>query len=149
VTADRAPGETGIWFPVFLPDGRRFLVHTAGAAGAGALQLAGLDAPTLTTVRNGVESGALIATRRRDGRELFLVSPVGAMMAVDVTTGGTFSAGVPRELLHQPVVTQTQGYDVTADGQRFLVPGARAPVDVPITVVMNWWVELARDRASR
>jgi hypothetical protein len=37
----------------------------------------------------------------------------------------------------------TVDYTVGADGQRFLVIRRRQDViDVPITVVMNWWAEL-------
>ena len=51
----------------------------------------------------------------------------------DVTTGDTLSAGVPRELFR---TTNAGGYDVSADGQRFLLPApsANEDVDAPITV---------------
>jgi hypothetical protein len=64
------------------------------------------------------------------------------MTAVDVALGDTFSAGVPRELF---TTAATRGrapfYDVRADGQQFLIPGV-GNEDVPISVVLNWWVEL-------
>jgi len=66
------------------------------------------------------------------------------MMAVDVTaTATTFEAGRPRELFqthaaNMPFVAPT--YDVTNDGQRFLiqVPADDAKGPPPMTVVMNW-----------
>ena len=78
----------------------------------------------------------------RDGTELFFLSLDNAMMmAVDVETGETFSAGVPRELFRQSTVAGS--FDVHPDGERFLIlkptPGE---VDQAITVVLNWWVEM-------
>ncbi len=66
------------------------------------------------------------------------------MMAVDVDTGAMFSAGIPRPLFKtgggQNLVG---GYAVRADGQQFLMPGRTAQAETwPITVVLNWWVEL-------
>ena len=80
---------------------------------------------------------------RRDGKELFYLSPSRRMMAVDIkATATTFEIGRPRELFQTRVADlpfPAQSYDVTADGQRFLIDTtldeAIAP---PITVVMNW-----------
>jgi eukaryotic-like serine/threonine-protein kinase len=78
---------------------------------------------------------------RRDGRELFYLSPDRKMMAVDVkSTATTFEAARPRELFQTRVAAPYAApYDVTADGQRFLMSTldeAKGPP--PITVVMNW-----------
>jgi len=64
------------------------------------------------------------------------------MMAVDVKgTSTTFEAGHPRELFqtraaNAPFVAST--YDVTADGQRFLIDTALDEGPQPMTIVMNW-----------
>jgi Tol biopolymer transport system component len=80
---------------------------------------------------------------RGDGRELFYLN-TGAVWAVDVTTT-TFTSGVPRKLFDAIVATgpMVTGYDVTADGQRFLLnvdttSANRAIVTRPIRVVLNW-----------
>jgi hypothetical protein len=84
---------------------------------------------------------------RRDGRELYYLAPDRKLMAVEVRAGETFQPGVPRVLFTAPVnppgVT-THGllayqYDVSADGQRFLINALleEAPAS-PITVVLNW-----------
>jgi eukaryotic-like serine/threonine-protein kinase len=81
---------------------------------------------------------------RRDGAELFYLSPDRKMMAVEVkSTATSFEAARPRELFQTrvasaPFVAPT--YDVTADGQRFLINTAldEAKGPPPITVVMNW-----------
>ena len=81
---------------------------------------------------------------RRDGRELFYLSSERKMMVVDVNaTAATFETGRPRELFQTRVVgsaVMVPTYDVTADGQRFLINTAldEAGGPPPMTVVMNW-----------
>ncbi len=58
---------------------------------------------------------------RRDGKEMFYVSTDGKMVAVTVETGAdSFVAGTRQALFDVRFDEQT--YDVTADGQRFLIP---------------------------
>jgi len=80
---------------------------------------------------------------RRDGKELFYLSPDRRIMAVDINaTAATFEIGRPRALFQTRVADlpfPAQSYDVTADGQRFLIDTALdVAVAPPITVVMNW-----------
>ncbi|HYN06179.1 MAG TPA: protein kinase [Vicinamibacterales bacterium] len=74
---------------------------------------------------------------RRDGRELFYVSPEQQLMAVEITLEPQFSVGVPRSLFAAKFrpVTPFQ-YDVALDGQRFLV--LQAVLDEPLTLIQNW-----------
>jgi len=91
---------------------------------------------------------------RRDGRELFYVQQA-AMIAVSVSTAAEFEIGQPERLFeHAALLDQSSGpnvYDVSADGQRFLltVPagGADAAETPPpsIGVVENWFAEF-KDR---
>jgi eukaryotic-like serine/threonine-protein kinase len=79
---------------------------------------------------------------RRDGKELFYLSPTRKMMSVSVTTGAAFEAGMPHALFDTPIpnssVTDRNVY-ATADGQRFLL---RRVLDdrsaVPSTIVLDW-----------
>ena len=93
----------------------------------------------------------------RSGRELFYrVSSSGRtmrMMAVDVTLGDSFTAGRPRVLweassIKYPGGTGGRTYDVTPDGQRFLMVQQRDPAPQPplthIVLVQNWLDELKR-----
>jgi len=81
------------------------------------------------------------------GRELFYRSE-NKMMAVEVTTQGTFSAGKPKMLFegpYQPTPLTSTNYDVSPDGQRFLMlepieSAGAAPAQ--INVVLNWFEEL-------
>ena len=79
---------------------------------------------------------------RRDGQELFYVGPDGTLMAVSVTSSGTFEAAAPRPLFKTRITdTGTNGmnYAVTSDGQRFLVHTITD--DTPtssMTLLLNW-----------
>jgi hypothetical protein len=90
---------------------------------------------------------------RSDGTELFYAVVAGnllRMMVVPVkaTTTG-FSAGTPRKLFEggyaRTMTTGVRGYDVTPDGQRFLMV---RPLDLPpepateLVLVENWFEEL-------
>ena len=69
------------------------------------------------------------------------------VMAADVRIAGTsFQSDSPRELF--PIVPMgfhtTAPYDVTPDGQRFLVLEMRAEERAPLTVVVNWQAGLKK-----
>ncbi len=84
----------------------------------------------------------------RNGRELFYRSG-NKMMAVDIQTQPTFSAGKPRLLfeISPSLLTFSLGaFDVTPDGQRFLMVKL-SEQELPatqLTVVLNWFEELKR-----
>ena len=88
---------------------------------------------------------------RADGKELFYLSAAGGTaMAVDVTTGGVFQAGIPEPLFKVPA--NVLFWDVTSDGKRFLMPApsaAGAAPQPPFTVVLNWDQELKRSVPTR
>jgi serine/threonine-protein kinase len=80
------------------------------------------------------------------GRELFYRSG-NKMMAVDIATQPTFSAGKPKMLFEGPYVPTPRSfpdYDVSPDGQRFLMLKANEQAQAPaqINVVLNWFEEL-------
>jgi serine/threonine protein kinase len=85
---------------------------------------------------------------RADGKEIFYVAPDGMMMAVPVESGeDLFRPGTPKALFQtrlefDPAVDLSRGvrqYDVTPDGQRFLLSQHVADAtDAPITLVVNW-----------
>ena len=87
---------------------------------------------------------------RRDGRELFYLSLDGNLMAVDVTEGPIFKAGMPRSLFRALVVRGRREsllgvlrWDVASDGKRFLIDTVRTSSE-PLTVVLNWTTELKK-----
>ncbi len=87
---------------------------------------------------------------RPDGRELFFISGA-SFVAVSVDEGPGFRAAAPRVLFAAPPAIRTAvsqyalGYDVAADGQRFLatLPTPEAPASA-INVVINWQSALAK-----
>jgi eukaryotic-like serine/threonine-protein kinase len=82
-----------------------------------------------------------------NGKELFYRSG-DKMMVVDVTTQPGFSAGKSRVLFAGPYLPSPSGgfrfYDVSADGQRFLMlkESEQATALTQIVVVQNWFEEL-------
>jgi len=77
---------------------------------------------------------------------LFYVTRDLAMMAVDLELGPAPRVGIPRKLFQLDRIGGQigLGYGISPDGQRFLIsrPHADNP-DTPITVVLNWWADLA------
>jgi Tol biopolymer transport system component len=82
---------------------------------------------------------------RGDGRELYYVSLVNDLMAVDVEgEGDILDVGIPQRLFQLTSglsTIQRNPFDVTPDGQRFLV-NALVEGSTPITWVLNWPAEL-------
>ena len=84
---------------------------------------------------------------RRDGKELFYLTEDGVLMAVPIKgQGRTAEFGTPQKLFQ---ILRTPGaggaYDVSTDGQRFLINKAvEATGPTPITVELNWTSGLAK-----
>jgi len=73
---------------------------------------------------------------RRDGKELFYRSADNKMMAVPVRLDPTFQAGSPAALFS---VRPGSDYDVSADGQRFLVQSSWGEqASAPLTLLTDW-----------
>jgi eukaryotic-like serine/threonine-protein kinase len=128
----------------FSPDGKwlayvglmgTLLVQRLGDAGAGRVQLA-------------ATSGAQLRWRG-DTREIFFVGPDKKMMAVPLTErDGTLEPGTAVPLFQtrivQPRLVLFQ-YDVTPDGQRFLVNSLPSEdAAAPLSMIVNWTEELRR-----
>jgi Tol biopolymer transport system component len=83
---------------------------------------------------------------RRDGRELFFLSPDIKMMAAELTViAGDVRVGSVRQLFAVSPLGGVPGYlyDVTADGQKFIVAqDFEHTSTVPLTIVANWPADL-------
>ena len=77
---------------------------------------------------------------RRDGKELFYLASDRKMMSVPVRIGAAFEAESPRPLFDVRVKSDPdRHFDVTADGQRFLITLPLGDeTSPPITLVQNW-----------
>jgi serine/threonine protein kinase/Tol biopolymer transport system component len=95
-------------------------------------------------------SGGTEPRWRGDGKEIFYIGPGSMLTAVPVSSDGTFAAGNPTPLFRTqfraPVSSTDQfSYDVTKDGQRFLVNRYAKPAHVaPLQIVLNATAELRK-----
>lgn len=132
--------------PRFSPDGR-WLAYVSDESGRPEIYVQPYPGPggkwQIST------DGGMEPAWNPNGRELFY--RIGnRMMAVPVTTQPAFSAGRPSmlfegEYLASPFPQTGVTYDVTPDGQRFLmVKDAQTTSAAQINVVVNWFEELRR-----
>ena len=78
---------------------------------------------------------------RRDGKELFYLSLDNKIMAVPVASEGTFRAGAPVELfsVNLKLLNENRAYDVSSDGQRFLVNSQSSDqASPPLELLVHW-----------
>ena len=88
------------------------------------------------------KDGGTDARWSRDGKELIYLATDGSLMSVEVTVAGSaFQTGTAQRLFKPPATNGT-AWDVSPDGQRFLiaapVTSGAAPVSPPLHVVVNW-----------
>jgi Tol biopolymer transport system component/predicted Ser/Thr protein kinase len=126
--------------PQFSPDGR-WLAYYSNESGRSEVYVQPYPGPggkwQIST------EGGKEPLWNRNGRELFYRSG-NKMMAVEITTQPSFSAGTPKTLFegqYQSVNQSSPNYDVSVDGQRFLM---LKPIEqaAQINVVLNWFEEL-------
>ncbi len=122
--------------PRFSPDGR-FVAYVSDESGQ--------DEVYVRDFPNGASKWLISANGgsqprwRRDGKEIFYLEQR-RLMAVSVAARPKFSPGAPAKLFESPLLSI--GYDVSADGSRFVVP-IRPPSEPPLSihVVHNWFEE--------
>jgi serine/threonine protein kinase/Tol biopolymer transport system component len=128
--------------PAFSPDGH-WLAYVSNESGRDEIYVQPYPGPGgkwQISVQGGTEP-----VWNRNGRELFYLSG-GKMMAVQITIQPAFAAGNPRILFEkQYAETRSRSYDVSPDGQRFLMlqpVGAQEQDSTQINIVQNWFEEL-------
>jgi len=92
-------------------------------------------------------AGGLSPVWRRDGKELFYITPDGKLMAVEIKIGSTFEPGVPKLLFDVAIARTlaTSVYDVSTDGQRFLFTSGQLDTNPSsLAVIVNWTAELKK-----
>ncbi len=126
------------WMGHFSPDGR-FFAYVSNESGREEVYVQSF--PTAGGKWQVSTAGGAQPHWRRDGKELYYIAPDKKLMAVSVKLGETFENGAATPLFQTEVssFTNTNRYDVTADGQRFLV---NSPVETtkgaPYIVILNW-----------
>jgi eukaryotic-like serine/threonine-protein kinase len=115
----------------FSPDGR-FLAYDSDESGLENVYVQTF--PASGAKWQASSAGGSSPRWRRDGKELYYVSPDKRIMAVPITLSqGGLQPGIPHPLFAvslPPFVLSTREYDVSADGERFLV---NVPADDAIT----------------
>jgi serine/threonine-protein kinase len=150
--------QQGVTGAEFAPNGR-FLAYqssefsrNSSSATSGASDIYVRPYPDVDNAKWPISSGGGSRPAwSRDGRELFYLDRVGRLIAVPVQTNGpTFSAGKPAVMIDTPYFAQATGgrsYDVSPDGQRFLMikePSTKDERATPASMVVidNWLEEL-------
>jgi hypothetical protein len=136
--------------PQFSPNGR-WLAYSSDETGNYEIYVQSFSAGgKLGADKKRVSTaGGILPVWRRDGSELFFVAADGQMMSSSVKTGGTeFEFAAPKALFKTHMMSWTinfHEYDVSPDGQRFLIGtligDAKAPAP---TVILNWMAELKK-----
>jgi hypothetical protein len=72
----------------------------------------------------------------RDGKELFFISR-DKMMAVEVKSGATFQAGLPKPLFDVHIGGRNTTFEVSNNG-KFLIPVSAEQSAVPLNVILHW-----------
>jgi eukaryotic-like serine/threonine-protein kinase len=141
-------GQRGVTHARVSPDGR----WVAAVAGSGRRDVYVQDFPAAIGTWLISTAGGNEPKWRRDGKELFYLALDGKLIAVPIKLGATtVDPGIPVPLFQ----TRIEGaggaadifhqYDVSADGQRFLVNDLEESVPAPpITVVVNWTAGLRK-----
>jgi Tol biopolymer transport system component len=128
----------------FSPDGR-WLAYISKASGRSEIYVQTFPGPGGKWQIS--PDGGTEPLWNRNGRELFYRNG-DKMMAVEITTQPGFSAGKVKLLFaghYQPTPNVDSNYDVSPDGQRFLMlkpSGEQAATQ--INVVLNWFEDLKR-----
>ena len=132
--------------PRLSPNGN-WLAYISDQAGEDRIQVTAFpDGGQVFTVSTGPGTEPVWS---RDATELFYRNG-DQLWVVEVETGGGFTAERPTVLFEDPYMTstgaaETPNYDVSLDGEQFLMVRSGAAAEAPaFTVVLNWFEELKR-----
>jgi Tol biopolymer transport system component len=125
----------------FSPDGR-WVSYSSDESGRYEVFVAAF--PSFAEKRQVSNGGGGMSFWRKDGKEILYVGPPNTLMSAEIQTGSHIEAGVPKPLFQFPRLAFPDfGIAPAADGKRFLViEGDQPSQQAPITVVVNWAVEL-------
>ncbi len=120
----------------FSPDGR-WIAYYSNESGKQEIYIAPFPGPGVK--RQVSVSGGRDPRWRRDGKEIFYVGG-GHLMAAEVhAKGASIEVGTVQQLIGRIRTGRGYQYDVSADGQRFLVVSAPdQTANDPLTIVENW-----------
>ena len=119
---------------VFSPDGR-WIAFESDESGAPEVYVTPIDA--VGSRRRVSVAGGQTPRWRRDGKELFYMAPNGGVMSVMIALGPPLQIAPARQLFVVTARAVNDIFDVSPDGQRFLVNTAVRD-SAPITAVLSW-----------
>jgi dipeptidyl aminopeptidase/acylaminoacyl peptidase len=132
--------------PAFSPDGR-WLAFTSNESGRTEVYVQAFeagDSPRLVGERYLVSKHGAISIRwRPDGKELFYLAWDGRLYAVPISLSQRPKTGDPASLFAidteaRAAIHSLSGFDVSPDGQHFLVPIVTSAERSAIVVMQNW-----------
>jgi len=127
----------------FSPDGK-YVAYRSLESGTGEIYIAAF--PSFAVKRKASSGGGMYLAWARSGKELFYRALDGTMMDVEVRTeGGNIETSIPKPLFKFGTGSLGNGFDVSADGKRFLINEAvqKEEAERPaITLVLNWQADL-------
>jgi eukaryotic-like serine/threonine-protein kinase len=132
----------------FSPD-ERWIAYTSNLSGRNEVYIQRF--PISGTPKLISSNGGVQPRWSRDGRELFYLALDQNLMTVPIKTSPAFAAGSPTALFrtHVEIAQAVSGsarnlYDVSPDGQHFLINTAVEHSPTETTVVLNWTAALKR-----
>ena len=132
------------WHGQFSPDGR-WVAFESDESQRAEIYVAPFSRPT--EKHQISPNGGTRPRWRKDGKEIFYLTPQGALMAAELRISGeTVKVGAVRELFSGIPASPGYLYEVSADGQRILVPvpAGSQKAHEPITLVQNWAAALTK-----
>ena len=136
----------------FSPDGKRvaYIADDSGRPEAYIQGFEGGDSPRLTGERRQLSRGGARYLRwRQDSRELFHLGSGSTVYATSIGRSAGLETGPQVALFQIPVDSHTVipngfSFDVSADGQRFLVASKEPGTQSQFVIVQNWEVGLRK-----
>jgi len=131
----------------FSPDGK-FVAYASGETGSWEIFVSPF--PDFASKWQVSVGGGEEPRWRGDGKELYYLAPDRRLMAVPIQTSPTFASAPPVALFvtaPQPPVSALHffSYDVTADGQKFLINTRSSTSNsAPLSVLLNWPAEIEK-----
>ena len=137
--------------PRLSPDGR-WLAYATNESGTTQIVVQSFPDPSKGKWQVSAKGGA-DPKWRRDGRELYFIALDGKLMAVPIKISSVIEAGHPSPLFQtpfpQPGNSTLSYYDVSSDGQRFLLipplgSSSGETTTSVLTAVVNWTASLKK-----
>jgi Tol biopolymer transport system component len=126
----------------FSPDGH-WVAYTSNESGVSEIYVIPFP-PAPNGGRWQVSRGGGVQPRwRRNGKELFYISPDWKMMSVPVNASPAFQSGTPQPLFDTEMVdtgirTGPMSWDISPDGNRFLIISENSAETSSLNVILNW-----------